>query len=131
MKNLLDRRKFLKGGLASGVLASVLGTGKKASAEHSFEGYPDSMGVLVDLSKCIGCRTCEAACNKEQELPAPDKPFDDMSVFDEIRHARSAAPRKRPTPWSTVTTCPAMTARYSENSSATTVTNQAVSLPVS
>ena len=26
------------------------------------------------------------ACNKEQALPAPDKPFDDMSVFDETFH---------------------------------------------
>jgi Fe-S-cluster-containing dehydrogenase component len=88
MNNSIDRRKFLKGGLASGVLATVLGTGKKAHAEQSFGGYPNSMGVLVDLSKCIGCRTCEAACNKEQQLPAPDKPFDDMSVFDEIRHGQ-------------------------------------------
>ena len=26
------------------------------------------MGVLVDLTRCIGCRSCEAACNKEQKL---------------------------------------------------------------
>jgi Fe-S-cluster-containing dehydrogenase component len=44
------------------------------------------MGVLVDLTRCVGCRSCEAACNKEQKLPAPDRPFDDMSVFDETFH---------------------------------------------
>jgi len=40
----------------------------------------------VDLTRCIGCRSCEAACNKEQNLPAPDRPFDDKSVFDETFH---------------------------------------------
>jgi Fe-S-cluster-containing dehydrogenase component len=44
------------------------------------------MGVLVDLTRCIGCRSCEAACNKEQHLPAPDRPFDDKSVFEETFH---------------------------------------------
>lgn len=82
----IDRRKFLKGSLAGGVVAATTGMSKKSYAVHSFEGYPDSMGVLVDLTKCVGCRTCEAACNKEQGLAPPDKPFDDTSVFDEHRH---------------------------------------------
>ena len=83
----IDRRMFLRGSIAGGVTAAVTGLSmKKAQATPSFEGYPDSMGVLVDLTKCVGCRTCEAACNKEQGLPAPDKPFDDLSVFEEHRH---------------------------------------------
>ena len=82
----LDRRKFLKGSIAGGVAAAATGVSRKGEAAGTFEGYPDSMGVLVDLTKCVGCRTCEAACNKEQGLPAPDKPFDDMSVYDEHRH---------------------------------------------
>ncbi len=82
----LNRRSFLKGGLAGGAAIAAVGTSKQAVAgTHTFVGYPDSMGVLVDLTKCVGCRTCEAACNKEQGLPAPDKPFDDMSVFAEKR----------------------------------------------
>jgi Fe-S-cluster-containing dehydrogenase component len=56
-------------------------SGKNVFAAGSFEGYPDAMGVLVDLTRCVGCRSCEAACNNEQKLPAPDEPFDDMSVF--------------------------------------------------
>jgi len=82
----IDRRKFLKGSLAGGVVAATTSTSKKSTAAHTFEGYPDSMGVLVDLTKCVGCRTCEAACNREQGLPAPDKPFNDMSVFEEHGH---------------------------------------------
>ena len=84
----LSRRNFIKGSLAGGIAAAATaGKAKKASAAGGdFGGYPDSMGVLVDLTKCVGCRTCEAACNKEQGLPEPDKPFDDYSVFDEHRH---------------------------------------------
>ena len=65
-----------------------LALGKKAQASGTFPGHEESMGVLVDLTKCVGCRTCEAACNKEQGLPEPDKPFDDYSVFDELHHGQ-------------------------------------------
>ena len=83
---MLNRRSFLKGGLAGGAAIAAVGASKQAVAgTQSFGGYPDSMGVLVDLTKCVGCRTCEAACNKEQNLPEPDKPFDDPSVFEEKR----------------------------------------------
>ena len=85
MMKTINRRSFFKGMVAGGVVGA-LNTTKNAKAAGSFDGYPDSMGVLVDLTRCVGCRTCEAACNKEQELPAPDKPFDDFSVFDEVRH---------------------------------------------
>ncbi|MGV1098265.1 4Fe-4S dicluster domain-containing protein [Thiovibrio sp. JS02] len=81
----INRRSFLKGGLAGGAALAATGA-KTASAAQDFGGYPDSMGVLVDFTKCVGCRTCEAACNKEQGLPEPEKPFDDQSVFDEQRH---------------------------------------------
>ena len=82
----LNRRSFFKGMVAGGVVGALSTTKKASAASGSFEGHQDSMGVLVDLTRCIGCRTCEAACNKEQELPVPDKPFDDFSVFDEVRH---------------------------------------------
>jgi len=81
----ISRRKFLAGSLAGGA-AVALAPAKKAMATANLDGFPDGMGVLVDLTRCIGCRTCEAACNKEQNLPKPDLPFDDMSVFDETFH---------------------------------------------
>ena len=86
MKKLLSRRNFLKGGLAATAGAAVLKD--RESRGHSFEGYPDGMGVLVDLTRCVGCRSCEAACNKEQGLPEPEKPFNDFSVFDELHHGQ-------------------------------------------
>jgi len=80
----MNRRLFLKGGLAGTALGALGLVSKNASASSGFSGYSEGFGVLVDLTRCIGCRTCEAACNKEQQLPEPDKPFDDFSVFDEV-----------------------------------------------
>ena len=86
MNKRLNRRGFIQGGLAASAAATVSLAGKTQAA--TFEGYPDSMGVLVDLSRCVGCRSCEAACNQEQHLPAPEKPFNDFSVFDEMLHGQ-------------------------------------------
>ena len=87
----LNRRKFLKGSLLTGATASLLCKSKSAEASGTFGGYPDGMGVLVDLTRCVGCRSCEAACNKEQGLPAPAQPFDDMSVLDHKRRTSEGA----------------------------------------
>ena len=93
MTEQLSRRGFIQGGLAGTVAVSVL-KDKEALAGHDFEGYPDGMGVVVDLTRCVGCRSCEAACNKEQGLPEPEKPFDDFSVFDELNHHRPGQKRR-------------------------------------
>ncbi|PLX40516.1 MAG: hypothetical protein C0609_11900 [Deltaproteobacteria bacterium] len=81
----ISRRRFLEFGAAA--VATTVATSKRSHATPNFEGYPEGMGVLVDLTKCIGCRSCEAACNKEHGLPKPEKPFDDLSVFDERGHS--------------------------------------------
>lgn len=78
------RRTMLKSGLAS-ALAALLAAPQDGEG-HQLKTYPDSMGVLVDLDRCVGCRSCEAACNAEQGLPAPEKPFTDMTVFNETEH---------------------------------------------
>lgn len=77
----ISRRRFLAASLAGGAATTMTLT-KNALGAGTFEGYPEGMGVLVDLTRCVGCRTCEAACNKEQKLPAPAEPFDDMSIYD-------------------------------------------------
>ncbi len=86
MNTRLNRRGFLQGSLAAGAAATISVSNNSQAA--TFEGYPESMGVLVDLSRCVGCRSCEAACNKEQNLPAPALPFNDFSVFDEMMHGQ-------------------------------------------
>ena len=81
----ISRRGFFKV-TAAGSSAVAVSSTKKAFGMKEFHGYPNSMGVLVDLTRCIGCRTCEAACNKEHGLPEPELPFDDFSVFDQTFH---------------------------------------------
>ncbi len=80
----ITRRKFILAGMWGAT--AVIMNGKAAHGKADFEGYPEGMGVLVDLTRCVGCRTCEAACNNEQNLPVPDRPFYDQSVFDEVHH---------------------------------------------
>lgn len=54
-------------------------------------GKRDSMGVLVDTTLCVGCRSCEAACNEVNKLPKPERSFDDDSVLDNIRDTSPGA----------------------------------------
>jgi Fe-S-cluster-containing dehydrogenase component len=74
----MDRRDFLKTlGVAAG--SSLLGSAARADGS----GGREFVGVLVDTTECIGCRSCEEACAEEHGLPIPDT--DDESVFEEKR----------------------------------------------
>ena len=83
----LNRREFLKtvglagvGGSAAGLMAS------KAHASEGPKLTGSEMGVLVDITKCIGCRRCEYACQDAAEFdPPPVETFEDKSVFEEAR----------------------------------------------
>jgi len=63
----VKRRTFIT---AMGVAAGGAVAGK--AAEAATVGPDDQYGVLVDLTKCIGCRSCEQACADANGLPAPD-----------------------------------------------------------
>ena len=82
----ISRRKFL-GCLTAAALGTTTGALGKAygATNKSFKGYPGSFGVLHDITKCIGCRKCEAACNKVNELGESEKTFEDLSVLDKKR----------------------------------------------
>jgi formate dehydrogenase iron-sulfur subunit len=80
----ISRRKFL-GWLGAAGMGSTLGKTARAASNKSFAGYPQSNGVLYDSTRCIGCRKCEEGCNRVNELPAPDRPFSDLSVMDRER----------------------------------------------
>jgi formate dehydrogenase iron-sulfur subunit len=99
----ISRRQFLGGVSAAGIAALCP---SEASASEDFAGNPDRLGVLVDLSLCIGCRTCEKACyeeNKDRDtnrrtnnerkgnLPPPEVPFTDRSVTHTKRRPSARA----------------------------------------
>jgi len=86
----ITRRTCLKALSAVGT-AAVAGGAGKAHAYRNFGGWPNRFGMLVDLSECVGCRSCEAACNRANGLPAPEVPFDESSVFEEKRRPTAAA----------------------------------------
>jgi Fe-S-cluster-containing dehydrogenase component len=45
------------------------------------------MGMLIDLTLCVGCRKCEWACKRANDLPGqqPLSAFEDESVFEQRR----------------------------------------------
>jgi Fe-S-cluster-containing dehydrogenase component len=75
---------------AAGVSLTT-GVSAKAASGADVAGMPNVGGVLFDASRCIGCRKCEAACNTVNELPAPAKPFDDLTVLDQTRRTDAAS----------------------------------------
>ena len=80
---MVTRRDFLKIG-GSLFALSIVGS-QKALGADDFAGNPDRLGMLSDITRCIGCRKCEAACNKANNLPPPKTSFEDTSVFEEER----------------------------------------------
>ena len=80
----ISRRKFL-GWLGAAGVGTALGNTARAASNKQFDGYPNSNGVLFDTSRCIGCRKCEEGCNRVNELPAPERPFSDLSLLDTKR----------------------------------------------
>ncbi len=72
------RRQFLirSTGLAAGLCSN------SALAEQHASISEDVKGVLVDLTECVGCRLCEYACKKANDIEAGAmKSYDDQSVF--------------------------------------------------
>ena len=69
---MTTRRDFLRTTLLTAATASVADV---ALGSPSKIPSADRMGVLCDLTACVGCRSCEAACKRAHGLPAgPDSP---------------------------------------------------------
>ena len=81
----ISRRKFLGWITAAGAGTVAMKTSAHAAAGKHFKGHPDSKAVLHDITRCIGCRSCEAACNEVNELPQPEKSFKDLAVLEQKR----------------------------------------------
>ncbi len=83
----IDRKTFLKtAGAAGAALTGIPALVQARTRSIS----PNWMGMLTDLSLCVGCRKCEWACNKANGLPnQPIQSFEDTSVFETIRRTEA------------------------------------------
>ncbi|MEE9450439.1 MAG: 4Fe-4S dicluster domain-containing protein [Ignavibacteriaceae bacterium] len=75
----MDRRNFFKTTVAVGAALSL----KELYAED-IKDKKEFFGVLVDTTRCIGCRSCEITCAEEHDLFVPDVQKD--SAFDQVRN---------------------------------------------
>lgn len=83
---MVNRRGFLKttGTVAGTAAASLMGATVARASGPELDA--DRIGVLADLTHCIGCRRCEWACAEQNGFPhGPPETFDDQSIFDEKR----------------------------------------------
>ena len=80
----INRRNFLKvAGAAGGIL--LAGGANPARSAQTPGSSMEFCGLLLDTTKCIGCRACEEACNAKWSLPKPEVPFSSESVFEKKR----------------------------------------------
>jgi formate dehydrogenase iron-sulfur subunit len=82
-----NRREFMRRAGVAGVAALVGNEFTEASPVRRISD--DWMGMLTDLSLCVGCRKCEWACRKANGLAPeegePLKAYEDKSVFEQRR----------------------------------------------
>ena len=76
----IKRRSFIKGlaGAGAGVAAAPLVSGS-ASAREAVTLQDAHVGMLYDATKCVGCKSCEVACKKANNLPVE---FGEAGIFD-------------------------------------------------
>src|SRR5512135_2993877 len=83
----INRRNFLKvAGAAGGILlAGGARAARTPRTPQTAGGGVEFYGILIDTTKCIGCRACEEACNAQNKLPKPNVSFSSESVFEKKR----------------------------------------------
>ena len=81
----MDRRQFL-------IASATLGAGSAAATDARAENGAvpkEFVGVLVDTTRCIGCRSCEVACSKTWGNYVPDVESDGA-----LEHVRDTSERQ-------------------------------------
>jgi Fe-S-cluster-containing dehydrogenase component len=83
----IDRRTLLALGLVatSGTSAAASAAQGSLPGKGRLEADPVQVGVLVDTSLCIGCRKCEEACNRRNNLPRTAEAFSDRDILRTAR----------------------------------------------
>ena len=82
----LNRRMFLKAAAAGAAVLAPAARAEASGSPHEIEVEIDAerRAVLVDTTKCVGCRACEAACAETNALPDPASLGDD-TIFKSKR----------------------------------------------
>jgi len=80
----IGRRSFLKTCAVLGATGAARALPASGPAAGAIAGADEGIGVLVDTTRCLGCRSCEVACAESNRLPEPDRLGDD-TVFDAHR----------------------------------------------
>ncbi|HXV74911.1 MAG TPA: 4Fe-4S dicluster domain-containing protein [Candidatus Polarisedimenticolaceae bacterium] len=73
----MNRRSFLKTVGVSGAMAMTGSAATGGATDHA-DAERESLAVLVDTTRCAGCRNCELACAEANGLPVPDTGDDSL-----------------------------------------------------
>jgi formate dehydrogenase iron-sulfur subunit len=71
LNDKLSRRAFLKTVCASAGSCFLLSGVEQATASESVTG--ETVGILIDLTRCVGCNSCAMACRAANELGDPNE----------------------------------------------------------
>ncbi|MDQ7850357.1 MAG: 4Fe-4S dicluster domain-containing protein [Armatimonadota bacterium] len=65
----LNRRQFLQLAAAAGAGVTVLSAAPPVAARAGWATGTAAAAILIDIARCIGCRSCEAACKAYHNFP--------------------------------------------------------------
>lgn len=85
----ISRRRFFKLAGAAGA-AGLVSRPVNARAARPRPAPEEMAAMLVDATRCAGCRACEAACSEANRLPYPAK-LGEEAVFEKTRATDSRA----------------------------------------
>jgi Fe-S-cluster-containing dehydrogenase component len=86
----VNRRGFLKLAGVAGAASAAGVAARPRAAEAAVRRADDAAAVLVDTTRCVGCRACEAACSEANGLPEPAMTGQD-AVFAKTRRSTSTS----------------------------------------
>ncbi len=87
----LTRRELLHLAAASSLGVTVLSASRTADASPAV-----GMGVLIDISRCIGCRSCEAACKTYHGFPTGESTDLGPQAWTYVQFRPLTAPHPHP-----------------------------------
>lgn len=93
----ITRRQFLHLVGASGLGVTVLSSDRSAQAAAQVAGLRAN-ATLIDIARCIGCRSCEAACKANRGFPAGESSDLSTTAWTYLR----LQPLRKPVPHATL-----------------------------